>query len=640
MARTEDELAKAIQETYAQAKKEVKEKLDDFIAKHKAKDARMKKQVEEGKISAADYKDWQKGQLFAKKQWKQKLKDVTRIYTTADEHAREIISSKRIDAFADAANHVAYEIERDHGFNGAVSFNLYDTRTVEKLLKDDPQMLPEWKINEPKDYVWNYKRVKNAVTQGIIQGESVGQIGKRLSEELSTSNARKMDMFARTAVTGAQNAGRIERMRESRDMGIDVKKKWLATLDARTRDTHQALDGQEQDVDKPFEVGGMSIDYPGDSRAPAELVYNCRCTLTYVYPKYKSMQDAGKRRDQETGAVIPNTTYKQWKAMKNGKQNQQGKNAGAESLASNVKAIVDNVMKHTGTWALDELKQNGRHFANEIDRRYASSSKLIEDQISAMKQEEYRLSDEFDRLHEQILEEYRKDQPDEKMLKQLAKKRDTIAGRMDDLREKRWQMSRGSRYNSVVDEILQEIRSCGGVNEQNAHDFFADDMNTYQKKKATNGIINALNRYPTEWLEHSKNSGITLKPHWTNGRAYYSPRNGEIRVNERESTNVHELGHRFEKTVPGILKAEADFYESRTKGEDLAWLGPGYRRDEKTRKDDFISPYMGKEYKDYSGEYYAFELVSMGFQYALTDYGTLKKDEDMRDWILGILSSM
>ena len=318
MARTEDELAKAIQETYAQAMKEVKEKLDDFIAKHKAKDARMKKQVEEGKISAADYKDWQKGQLFAQKQWKQKLKDVTRIYTTADERAREIISSKRIDAFADAANHVAYEIERDQGFSGAVSFNLYDSRTVEKLLKDDPQMLPEWKINEPKDYVWNYKRVKNAVTQGIIQGESVGQIGKRLSEELSTSNARKMDLFARTAVNGAQNAGRVERMRESVSMGIDVKKKWLATLDKKTRDTHRDLDGKEQDVDKPFLIGEKKIDYPGDPKAPAELVYNCRCTLTYSYPKYKSMQDAGKRRDQETGAVIPNTTYREWEATKKG----------------------------------------------------------------------------------------------------------------------------------------------------------------------------------------------------------------------------------------------------------------------------------------------------------------------------------
>ena len=42
--------------------------------------------------------------------------------------------------------------------------------------------------------------------------------------------------------------------------------------------------------------------------------------------------------------------------------------------------------------------------------------------------------------------------------------------------------------------------------------------------------------------------------------------------------------------------------------------------------------------KDYGGQ--AFELVSMGFQYAYTDYDKLSQDEDMRDWILGILASI
>lgn len=43
--------------------------------------------------------------------------------------------------------------------------------------------------------------------------------------------------------------------------------------------------------------------------------------------------------------------------------------------------------------------------------------------------------------------------------------------------------------------------------------------------------------------------------------------------------------------------------------------------------------YMGKDYKGY-----AYELVSMGFQYAYTDPLKLMKDEDMAEWILGILA--
>ena len=144
-------------------------------------------------------------------------------------------------------------------------------------------MLPEWKIDQPKDYKWNEKRVRNAVAQGIIQGESVEEVGDRLTGELATSNATKMDMFARTAINGAQNAGRMDRLHEAEEMGIEVRKKWLATLDQRTRDTHQALDGQEQPIDEPFVVDGMKIDYPGDPLAPPELVYNCFVGETSAY---------------------------------------------------------------------------------------------------------------------------------------------------------------------------------------------------------------------------------------------------------------------------------------------------------------------------------------------------------------------
>lgn len=98
-------------------------------------------------------------------------------------------------------------------------------------------------------------------------------------------------------------------------------------------------------------------------------------------------------------------------------------------------------------------------------------------------------------------------------------------------------------------------------------------------------------------------------------------------------TAIHELGHRFERAVPEIKEMEKLFYNRRTKGEALQWLGNGYGRDEKSRKDDFISPYMGK---DYHGT--AYELVSMGFEYAYTDPLKLATDPDMEAWIYGILS--
>lgn len=304
------ELEKRIKRVYKQAAREVQKKLDDFIKRHKAKNARMLQMVDAGQISEQDYKRWLQGQIFQGRQWKRKLKDITEVYVGADEKAREIVGKTTKNVFMEAANYAAYEIEKNT--SGAIAFNVYDAKTVERLLKDDPKMLPKWKIDEPKDYIWNEKRVRNAVTQGIIQGESIAEVGNRLTTELSTSNAKKMNMFARTAVNGAQNAGRMDRLYEAEKKGIDVRRKWLATLDGRTRDTHQALDGQVQKTKDPFMVDGMSIRFPGDPTAPARLVYNCRCTLVYVYPKYQHLQHDHERRDQLNDKNIEDMTYYEW----------------------------------------------------------------------------------------------------------------------------------------------------------------------------------------------------------------------------------------------------------------------------------------------------------------------------------------
>ena len=275
-----------LRDTYQQAAKEVEQKTRTFWERHKAKAARKLKEVDEGKITLAEYKEWLAGQVFTGERWTEKLDDITQVYVDADKKAREIIGGTTKNVFVRYANSTAKDVESH--IKGGFSFDIYDKHTVERLLKDNPDLLPKWKINEPKDYRWNQQRVKNAVTQGIIQGESIDDIGKRLTKGLSAKNADHMVMFARTAVTGAQNAGRMERLHEAQGLGIKVRKKWLAMLDNRTRDVHKKeLNGKEADIDEPFHSSLGDIMFPGDPTADPANVYNCRCTLTYVFPKYQ-----------------------------------------------------------------------------------------------------------------------------------------------------------------------------------------------------------------------------------------------------------------------------------------------------------------------------------------------------------------
>ena len=307
-----------IKEIYAEAERDISRKLDEFTRKFEQKDAQFRADVEAGKRTQAEYDSWRRGQMFQSQQWKAAKKEMTQQMYKANQTAAGIINGERRVVFQQNANYSAYQIEKDT--KGAVNFELYDSATVTRLLKEDKKLLPEYKVNEKKDYKWNNTKVNNAVTQSIIQGESIPELKKRLTHSLEAGNRSPMMSFARTAMTGAQNAGRIEAMHDAEDMGIKVQKRWIATLDSRTRDTHAELDGQVVDVDEPFTVmldgDDMEIMFPGDPNADPALVYNCRCTLGYEYPDVAT--GIGRRRDNETSDKIEGMTYKEWEKMKQG----------------------------------------------------------------------------------------------------------------------------------------------------------------------------------------------------------------------------------------------------------------------------------------------------------------------------------
>lgn len=176
---------------------------------------------------------------------------------------------------------------------------------------------------------------------------------------------------------------------------------------------------------------------------------------------------------------------------------------------------------------------------------------------------------------------------------------------------------------------LSEVRAVGvGDLDIKAH------LNN-SRSPARKFIENAYRNYPADWVTASVNHG-TMKV-GSSQRGYYFNLYREIKIStyseEHSYANgFHELGHRFEYVVPGIREQETAFYARRTDGEQLEWLGSGYRRNEKTRRDQFLDAYMGK---DYGGT--AYELVSMGLEYAYTNAARLAQDTDMQAWIYGLL---
>ena len=305
------QMEKQLKSVYNQAYKDILQKQKDFNKKYEEKEAKYKEKVAKGQMSQEEFDAWKKGQVFQGEQWQNKKKDILNIIYNSNKIATDIVNGKTQNVFTFNANYMSYELEHGAGVN--FGFSLYDSATVVNLIKNDPQLLPEWKIDKAKDYTWNQKKLNRQISLGIIEGESLDKIATRFSDSLATQNFNKMRTFARTAMTGAQNSGRQISLNNAKSLGIKLKKEWMATLDNHTRINHILLDGQKVNTDDDFEVDGLKIRYPGDPQAVPAMTYNCRCTMVGDIEDYPATYD---RYDNIDGKPIKNMTYAEWEAAK------------------------------------------------------------------------------------------------------------------------------------------------------------------------------------------------------------------------------------------------------------------------------------------------------------------------------------
>lgn len=119
------------------------------------------------------------------------------------------------------------------------------------------------------------KVVAGEISRGIATSESYTNIARNIDSQSKISFNRAM-RIARTEGGRITETATFETMKAAKAAGADCKKKWLATLDARTRDSHARMDGEIVEMDDKFSNGLL---YPRDPAGSAEEVINCRCRL-------------------------------------------------------------------------------------------------------------------------------------------------------------------------------------------------------------------------------------------------------------------------------------------------------------------------------------------------------------------------
>lgn len=278
-----DEMIDALTEIYRRAMEEMDEKSREYFARFEKQDAKMREKVDSGKITEEEYRDWRKNKLLYGQRYKDFREQYTLRLANVNETALAYINGEMPEVYVTNYNSLgtATVSEANAAFDERMTFELVDAETVRILATEHPDLLPQKKLDIPKDQRWNQKIMQSEILQGILLGEDIPTISKRL-RKVTGMNRESAVRNARTMVTSAENRGRLEGMRKTADMGIVQKKTWLSSdQPGRTRDWHMpgAFEQMTVDLDKPFVNSAGKIDYPGDPAAAPENVYNCRCSM-------------------------------------------------------------------------------------------------------------------------------------------------------------------------------------------------------------------------------------------------------------------------------------------------------------------------------------------------------------------------
>ena len=277
-----EEMEKRLSAIYSRAEKEIQKTADEYFSKFAKQDEAKRKLLEQGKITEDEYTKWRKGKVMYGKRFTEMKEQCAKQLLNVNQTALAYVNGELPEVYALNYNALAGSVDGVGGY----SFTLVDADTVRNLAVTDTSLLPYKEIDPEKDIPWNMKKINAETLQGILQGESMDKIAKRL-RNVQEMNKTQAIRSARTLVTGAENKGRLDSHKRAEEDGIILEEKWVATKDGRTRHSHAMLNGETKKTNETFSNG---LEYPGDPSGRPEEVYNCRCTMTAKVLGFKKVR--------------------------------------------------------------------------------------------------------------------------------------------------------------------------------------------------------------------------------------------------------------------------------------------------------------------------------------------------------------
>lgn len=182
---------------YKEAQDIAQQRLNNYLEQFKEKDEEQRKQLKSGQITKKKYQQWRKREMLKRQKLETTLHSMSTAYYNADKLAMNYLNNALPKVLG-----VNFDFASCDTFGLKFSFNLYDQKTIDRLIAANPQLLPNPVPNKYANLDWYKNKLNSAITQGILHGDSIPNIAKQLNS-VTQSGMAAATRNARTAITGA-----------------------------------------------------------------------------------------------------------------------------------------------------------------------------------------------------------------------------------------------------------------------------------------------------------------------------------------------------------------------------------------------------------------------------------------------------
>lgn len=472
------------------------------------------------------------------------------------------------------------------------------------------------------------KRLREELMEAYDKGEGIPGIANRVEGLFEGARANRSEMIARTEMNSSVNFGQLEGYNQS---GVVELKEWLSAFDERTRTPHLNASGQQRPTDKPFNVWGEELQYPGDSAGSAKNVIMCRCT---TLPRVKK----GNRKPMPDEHIQPSFDDQgRFDATGHFKRTRHFDADDAGQTAK--RKYVDNVNDQINRRALydeglyDKTMKIDYDLDEEADKLYIKfkdpdrGKKMVSSKNIEVIKEVNGQDNLYDQLR--VIQDY------SYQARRVKDNADNLAEAYDAF-EKRLVAKAGydsQNHNNIVKKALKvldnkdkELMHLDLKKNFIAKNGFYDEVSKASKKKTLKG---------QEWIKKNFDSSATFKiddlkvavEHNPEASGSYTHQLKTLQYKQDAGmgTRVHEFAHAIHEHSYEFEAYTKSFFKERIQGLDYVKLNglgeaSGY-------KAGFVNNYAGRVYSWEKGNPKGTEVLSVGTQLFYQDPEQLFVDD-------------